>query len=65
MQYTDFASMPMVLTVNDIAETLAIGRNKAYLLVKSGKIKALRIGNHFRIPRESFVEFLQQDNTPA
>lgn len=65
MQYTDFASMPMVLTVNDIAETLAIGRNKAYLFVKSGKIKALRIGNHFRIPRESFVEFLQQDNTPA
>lgn len=65
MQYTDFASMPLVLSVNDIAETLAIGRNKAYSLINDGEIKALKIGNHFRIPREAFIEFLKGANAIA
>lgn len=59
MQYTDFSTMPMVLTVNDVAETLAIGRNKAYALVNTGAIKALRIGQHYRIPREALVDFIK------
>lgn len=59
MQYTDFSSMPMVLTVNDVAETLAIGRNKAYTLVNTGVIKALKIGQHYRIPREALVDFIK------
>lgn len=62
MQYTDFSSMPLVLSVNDIAETLAIGRNKAYSLINDGEIKALKIGNHFCIPREAFIEFLKSAN---
>lgn len=60
MTYTNFSDMPLVLSVDDIADTLAIGRNKAYTLVNSGKIKALRIGNHFRIPREAFIAFLTE-----
>ena len=51
MTYKNFESMPFVLRVEDIADTLAIGRNKAYSLITSGKIKALKLGNHYRIPR--------------
>ena len=47
MKYNEVESMPMVLTVNDIADTLAIGRCKAYTLVNSGKIKSIKIGNVF------------------
>ena len=67
MQYKDFSSMPLVLSVDDRAETLSIGRNKAYRLVNEGQIRALKIGNHFRIPRDAFVEFLKSSNsaTPA
>lgn len=65
MQYTDFSSMPMVLTVNDVADTLAIGRNKAYALVNTGAIKALKIGQHYRIPRDSFVDFIKKDAQSA
>lgn len=64
MQYKDFSSMPLVLSVDDIAETLSIGRNKAYRLVNEGQIRALKIGNHFRIPREAFMDFLK-NSTPA
>ena len=60
MTYKNFESMPFVLRVEDIADTLAIGRNKEYSLITSGKIKALKLGNHYRIPRENFICFLQE-----
>lgn len=59
MAYHDFETMPLILCVQDIADTLAIGRNKAYGLVNSGEIKALRLGQHFRIPREEFIRFVK------
>lgn len=60
MTYTTFETMPLVLSVEDIADTLAIGRNKAYGLVNSGAIKALKIGQHYRIPREDFINYIKK-----
>lgn len=65
MRYNDFTSMPLVLNVQDVADTLSIGRNKAYGLVNSGVLKALKVGNHFRVPREAFIDFLKSPNVPA
>lgn len=59
MKFIRFEDMPMVLCVEDIADTLQIGRNKAYNLVNSGMIRALKVGNHYRIPRDAFREFLK------
>ena len=59
MVYKNFDTMPLVLSVEDIADTLAIGRNKAYALVNTGTIKALKIGQHYRIPREEFISFVK------
>lgn len=59
MVYQSFDVMPLVLSVEDIADTLAIGRNKAYGLVNSGTIKALKIGQHYRIPRDEFIKFVR------
>ena len=58
MTYHSFESMPLVLEVSDIADTLKIGRNVAYTLVKKGEIKSVKIGSHYRIPKDSFIEFL-------
>lgn len=60
MTYTTFDTMPLVLSVEDIADTLAIGRNKAYYLVNTGTIKALKLGQHYRIPREEFINFIKK-----
>ena len=65
MVYRSTEDMPLVLNVEDIADTLMIGRNKADNLVNSGKIKALRIANHYRIPRDSFIAFLKGERTSA
>ena len=61
MKYTDFTSMPLTLTVLDICDTLAIGRNKGYELVNSGRIPALKLGATYRIPRESFIRFIKEE----
>ena len=50
--------LPLVLRVDDLMLVLKIGRNAAYALVRSGKIKALRIGNSYRIPRSELLRFL-------
>ena len=60
MVYHNFDSMPLVLSVEDVADTLAIGRNKTYGLVNSGTIKALKIGQHYRVPREEFIDFIKK-----
>lgn len=60
MVYNNFDVMPLVLSVEDIADTLAIGRNKAYALVNTGTIKAIKIGQHYRIPRDEFINFIKK-----
>ena len=59
MKYSSFDSMPFVLSVFDIADTLHIGRNKAYELVNSGHIKALKVGNQYRVPKDAFISFIK------
>lgn len=55
---TSREQLPMVLRVDELMPVLKIGRNAAYALVRSGKIKALRIGNSYRIPRSELLRFL-------
>lgn len=59
MVYRTFDTMPITLTVRDIADTLAIGRNTAYTLVNEGVLPSVRIGTQIRVPRDAFIRFLQ------
>lgn len=51
---------PRTYTVEQIAAILNIGRTTAYLLIKEGHFKIIRIGNAIRIPRKSFDEWFEQ-----
>lgn len=59
MCYTDFESMPLTLSIQDIADTLQIGRHSAYMLARSGKLEVLRIGAKIRVTRAAFIKFLE------
>lgn len=59
MDYVNYADLPLVLTVGQVSEILGIGRNKAYEIVRAGKIKSIRIGHQIRIPKESLAEYLE------
>ena len=47
------------VTEDGIAQILGIGRTSAYILVKEGHFKIVRIGNGIRISKRSFDEWLE------
>ena len=47
-----------MVTVEDVAVRLGIGRNQAYEAVQAGKIPALRFGRRWLIPRAAFDRML-------
>ena len=49
---------PAVLTVEEVAEVLRIGRRQAYDLVRSGRLYGVRIGRSIRVPRAALDRFL-------
>lgn len=52
--------LPLVLNIKDLMSMLAIGRNTAYELVRSGQIPSIRIGRTYRIPRDTLLKYLAQ-----
>ncbi|KGR89565.1 hypothetical protein CD30_16325 [Ureibacillus massiliensis 4400831 = CIP 108448 = CCUG 49529] len=55
MQLNDY---PDVLTVKDIQSILGICASKAYELTRSGEFYVLRIGPLIKIPKQSFLQWL-------
>ena len=60
MKYNDFGSMPLLLHVVDLADTLEIGRNAAYNLANSGQIPIIKIGSKIRVPRDGLIRFIKE-----
>lgn len=50
-----------VLTVKELATLLRIGINNAYQLVRDGKIRSVRVGRQYRIPRRAVDEYLENN----
>lgn len=50
--------LPLVLSVEEMAKILRIGRNTAYGLVQAGQVRSIRVGRVIRIPREALWEYL-------
>lgn len=59
MEENHHEEFPAVLKVEDLMDILEIGRNSAYDLVRSGRIKSIRIGRKIRITRDALAAFLQ------
>lgn len=51
---------PALLNISDVQEILGVGRNTAYSLVRSGKIKHLRIGKLIKVPKATLEAYLNQ-----
>ena len=48
-----------LLTLDELCETLMIGRSTAYQLLKSGELGAFRIGRIWKIPKTGLMKYLQ------
>jgi excisionase family DNA binding protein len=60
MPTTDAESTPLLLTVEQGARRLGIGRTTFYALVMSGEIESVPIGKLRRIPAECLDEYVQR-----
>ena len=47
-----------VVDIDDLQIMLKIGRSTAYEIVKNGRIKTVKIGKRYIIPKQSVIEFL-------
>lgn len=52
---------PDVLTVPQIAEILCVGLNTAYDLVRSARIKSVRVGKQIRVSKIALMKFLDAE----
>lgn len=59
---TQVPKVPTLLTVEEVAEQLRIGRNSAYNLVRSGQIRYIKIGRTIRIPQSAVIELVNGDS---
>ena len=53
-----FTKYSDVVSVEEVMEMLHLGRVTVYELLKSGKIKALKVGRKYIIPKKSVIEFI-------
>ena len=67
VQPHDSANRPLVLTIEQAAERLGIGRSLMYALVSAGEVESVTIGRLRRIPTDALVEYidrLRRANSP-
>lgn len=50
-----------VLSPHDLQVILQTGRNTVYNYLATGKIRSIRIGNKYRIPKMYLLEFMYPD----
>ena len=58
-KYRSLDDLPVTLRVEELMPILGIGRNIAYELVRSGRLRSIRVGRQVRIPKNALIEFLE------
>ena len=58
-KYRSLDDLPVTLRVEELMPILGIGRNIAYELVRSGRLRSVRVGRQVRIPKNALIEFLE------
>ena len=55
----DWARMPIVLTVKEMARVLGIGRRKAYELIDEPGFPCIKLGGNYKINTEKLRQYLE------
>lgn len=54
-----FDRVPEIMTFNECKSLLKIGKNKLLDLLHNGEIEAFRIGNRWKIPKKSVLDYIR------
>jgi len=64
MKSMRFEDLPDVLTAQEAAEVLRVGRNTVYDCLRSGAIPSLRLGRPLLIPKSALRRLLEGEGEP-
>ncbi len=53
-----------ILTINELAKYLKVGKTTLYRLAQEGKIPGQKVGKHWRFNRESIDRWLEESKRP-
>lgn len=53
-----FKEYPEILTAKMIAQILGVGYTKALHTIQYGQMHYIKIGNTYRVPKQSFIKWL-------
>lgn len=56
--YNSYDDLPLMLSVQEVADVLGISKSSAYVLSKEKKFPTLKIGSRVVIPRDKFIEWI-------
>ena len=56
--YQNFDQLPLVLSIRQVFQALSLGRDATYNLVRAGKIRSIRVGHQYRVPKAALMEYL-------
>ena len=51
-----------IWTTDEVMDYLLIGRNTIYELLRSGKIKAFKIGSSWKIPKKAVDDYIASES---
>lgn len=57
--YEMFSDYEDVVTVDDVTKMLKLSKVTVYKLLKSGKIRTIKVGKRYIIPKRCVSEFLE------
>ncbi len=56
-----FPNYPDIVTVKQLQVMLGVSRHLAYDLINGGEVRAVKIGNSFKIPKVSVINYVTGD----
>ena len=56
-----FPDYPDIVTVHQLQKMLGISRNLANELINDGEVQAIKIGNKYKIPKVSVINFVTEE----
>ena len=55
-----YENIPEIMTLRECQELLKVGKNTMLSLIHGGTIQGFKIGNRWKIPKESVIEFIER-----
>ena len=53
-----FNTYPDVVSIDEIQQMLRIGKNAVYELLKTQKLKSIKVGKKYVVPKKFVIDFL-------